>query len=87
MTNEERRALHAVRGYAGANRIILSRHADRRMDQRGASYQDVRHALMNARACRDQGDGTWRVDGPDLDGDDLTLVVALRDGVLVVTLF
>ena len=87
MTAEELKALDDVRGYAGANRIILSRHAERRMDQRGASYEDVRHALANAHDCRGQHDGTWRVSGADLDGDEVTIVVALEDGVVVVTLF
>lgn len=48
---------------------------------------DLRHALVNARSCSQQKTGNWRVEGSDLDGDDLTLVVAIEDGLVVVTLF
>lgn len=42
---------------------------------------------MNARSCAPQTDGKWKVEGSDLDGDDLTVVVVIDDGLLVVTLF
>jgi hypothetical protein len=31
--------------------------------------------------------GRWRVEGEDLDGDELTVVVVIEDGVVVVTLY
>lgn len=80
-------ALADIRGYAGANRIEYTSHARLRMSQRGISFADVRHALMTAPGCRDQGEGTWRVESVDRSGDELTAVVALEGKVVVVTVF
>ncbi len=57
------------------------------MQERGVREGDLRNALMNARSCAPQKDGKWKVEGSDLDGDDLTVVVVIDDGLLVVTLF
>jgi hypothetical protein len=43
--------------------------------------------LTRARGCVEQDHGRWRVVGDDLGGEELTAVVVLEDGVLVVTLF
>jgi hypothetical protein len=54
---------------------------------RGASVGHVLHALRNAAVCeRGEGD-RWKTTGPDLDGDDLTAVVVIEDGLVVVTVF
>jgi hypothetical protein len=58
------------------------------MRSRGASELDVRHALsLAARCTEDEEPDLWRVEGPDLDNDAMTLVVAIEDGVIVVTMF
>jgi hypothetical protein len=57
------------------------------MDERGATSRDVMVALAGAHSCRAQPQERWRVEGRDEDGDELTLVVVLEDGALVVTLF
>ena len=57
------------------------------MQERSVREGDLRNALVNAGACTEQDDGTWRVKGDDLDGDELTVVVAIEDGLVVVTLF
>lgn len=80
-------ALDAIHGYAAANRIEVSGHARKRMRQRGVSHNDLRHALANATGCRTQPEGRWRVEGADLDGDLLSAVVVIEDGVVVVTVF
>jgi hypothetical protein len=80
-------ALADVRGYAGANRIRYTSHARHRMSERRVAFADVRHALMTATLCRAQPEGTWKVEGVDRSGDELTVVVALEDGVYVVTVF
>ena len=55
---------------------------------RGAVVADVVHALANAVGCRQAGEpGKWRADGPDLDGDELTAVVVIEAGLVVVTVF
>jgi subtilisin-like proprotein convertase family protein len=79
--------LRDVRGYASAGRIRLNAHVRDRMRRRDAGYEDVRHALVNARSARQQTNGRWRIEGKDLDGDDLVIIAVLEDGVVVVTLF
>jgi hypothetical protein len=57
------------------------------MGERGARYEDVRHALAGARTCRAADGGRWKVAGDDLDGDELVVVVAVEAGVVVVTVY
>lgn len=60
-------------------------HAKRRFVQRGVSIMDVKNALLKATACAAYSDperptpaGTsWRVSGPDFDGDVLNVGVDL----------
>lgn len=81
-------ALKDVRGYAAAGRVRFSGHAYRRMDERGATKQDVIVACVSATKCkRGTEPGRWKATGPDLDGEDLTVVVAFEEGLLIVTLF
>lgn len=87
MKLREAEALARIRGYAGANRIEYSSHARQRMRERGASREDVRSALVTARDCSSQPDERWTVVGEDTLGDELTVVVVIEDGVVVVTLF
>jgi Domain of unknown function (DUF4258) len=80
-------ALVDIRGYAAANRIQYTLHARLRMSERGIAFVDVRHALMTATICRAEKRGKWKIESVDRSGDDLTAVVALEDGVVVVTVF
>lgn len=58
------------------------------MPQRGATRADVIAALSGASACRWQSDrNNWKVDGRDLDGDDLTIIVDIQDNLVVVTIY
>lgn len=57
------------------------------MMERNVQHGDLRNALVEARDCVAQREGSWRVTGPDLDGDDLTAVVVIEDGLVVVTVF
>jgi hypothetical protein len=57
------------------------------MQDRGVREGDLRNALVNARSCSAQKDDRWKVEGSDLDGDDLTVVGVIDDGLLIVTLF
>ncbi|MGA8893034.1 MAG: DUF4258 domain-containing protein [Anaeromyxobacteraceae bacterium] len=84
---EAAQALADIRGYAAGGRIRILRHAWQRMGERGVRYEDVRHALVGARRCRAADQGRWKVTGDDLDGDELTLVVSIEEGVVVVTVF
>jgi len=67
--------------------VSFTRHARERMAARGAIAKDVLAALSGAGACEAADGGRWKVTGPDLDGDDLTAVVAIEDDVVVVTVF
>lgn len=81
-------ALGLVRAYAVAGRIVVTQHAEERMRQRNVKKADLRCALINARGCVSGASAdTWKVSGPDTDGDALDVVVALENGVIVVTVF
>ena len=82
-------AIETIKGLAAAGRYVVSPHAQLRMDQRGVRPRDLRHALVNANLCRPsrEGVGRWLVDGPDTDGDDLTVCCAIDGAVIVITLF
>lgn len=87
MTPAEAQALADVRGYALAGRVEVKRHAAQRMRERRVSAADLRSALTRATRCKAQPGDHWRVSGPDAEGDELTVVVAIEAGVVVVTLF
>jgi hypothetical protein len=57
------------------------------MRQRRVQYGDLRHALTNARTASQQANDRWRVEGPDLDGDELTAVIVIEDDLIVVTVY
>ncbi len=59
------------------------------MPERGATYEDVKRALISAATATWQDDrGNWKVDGGvDLEGDELTAVVDVQADVIVITLF
>ena len=82
-------ALHEIRRYAVQGRIRFSGHARKRMGERGATRQDVQHALCVAKRCQasPDGPGRWEVPSVDEDGDRLVVVVVIESGVLVVSLF
>lgn len=84
----ERQMLELVRSLTRANRWEVDQyHGQSRMQQRGVSFADVEHALLNATQCRVQENGRWKLVSCDLDGDDLTLIVFVDDEILVMTLF
>ena len=85
MTNRE--ALLDIRGYAAARRIRVTSHGRRRMSERGVTYADLRHGLMEATVCAEGDSGRWKVDSTDISGDRLTVVILFWDGVLVVTVY
>ena len=80
-------ALRDIIGYAAAGRFRIEPHCRVRMRERGSSVEDVRYALVNAESCTGQPNGRWKVKSSDLDGDELTMIVVLQSGVIVVTLF
>ena len=84
----EAEALESIRGLAGANRYVVRQHADNRMRERNITNSDLRAALVAAKSAEWQAEkGTWKTTGPDVDGDDLTVAVALEEDLVVVTVF
>jgi len=81
--------LDEIKRLAGLGRILVRHHARVRMAERGATFDDLQHALTTATGATWQPDRqTWRVDGGvDLDDDELTVVVDVEADVIVVTLF
>lgn len=79
-------ALALVRGFALSGRIVVTRHAFDRMRQRNVTFRDISSALSAAGRCEVAG-ANWKATGPDVDGDSLTLIVAIEDGLVVVTVF
>ncbi len=67
-----------------------SSRTERRTSRRAlatAQAGEGRVVLKSAASCFAQTNGTWKVPSKDTGGDDLTAVVALENGALVVTLF
>ncbi|HEY5958502.1 MAG TPA: hypothetical protein VIV60_18195 [Polyangiaceae bacterium] len=64
-------------------------HVGQRMSERNATFKCLARALQTATNAFFQSEkGRWRLEGgTDSDGESLTLVIELRDGVVVVTLF
>lgn len=85
MTDAE--ALEAINNAGLRGLFEIHPHAVASMAQRGAAFQDVRHALATARTCRLQSNGRWFVPSRDLDGDDLDLVIVFDPDVLVITVY
>jgi hypothetical protein len=59
------------------------------MNERGATREDIRHALCVAKQCRasPDGPGRWEVPSVDEGGERLLVVVVIESGVLMVSLF
>lgn len=80
-------AIEAIRFAASASRIRYESHARLRMKERSVSREDVRNALMNLKTCKAGIDDRWKVTGPDLDGDALTVVLVIEGDLVVITVF
>jgi hypothetical protein len=58
----EQQMLELVRALTRANRWEVDQyHGQLRMQQRGASFADIEHALLNATQCRIQNNGRWKL--------------------------
>ena len=84
---QNRKVLEDVRGFAAAGRIRITKHGRERMNERGVTHRDLRHALENATACKAEDEERWRVYSADLLGDRLEVILVFQDGLLVVTVF
>ena len=81
------RARKRIRELARAGAWTMTDRAEKRMVERDAEPEDVYRVLTTADACRAVRQGCWRLDGNARLAEPLSLLVELRTGVLVVTLF
>lgn len=87
MSPDEAAALRDIQGYTAAGRIVFPPHTRGRMRERGVMKDDVIHALLHATTCEAEPPDRWKVPSADRDGDVLTIVVTIEEGVIVVTVF
>lgn len=83
-------ALQEVRTLALERKCFLNGHARQRCVERNIMHGDVFHAMRNASdiSKSDPEVGSdWTVTGPDVDGDDLTAGVLIKNTLLVITVF
>ena len=66
---------------------LKGQRSEDRCDERGVTAREVVDALTGAKSCSAQPDDRWKVAGQDRDGDPLVLIVAIEDGLIVVTVF
>jgi hypothetical protein len=57
------------------------------MHERFVRPPDIYHALENSASCKASEGRRWKVVGPDIDGDELTVVVTIDGDVVVITVF
>jgi hypothetical protein len=57
------------------------------MKERGVYREDVRNALTYLESCQPAEEERWKVSGPDLDGDALTVLVAIEGDLAVITVY
>jgi hypothetical protein len=84
---DAREALRLVREAGRTGVFWVGHHARQRMAERNVRVSDIEHGLSIARSCSSQRNDRWKVPTEDLDGDELTLIIELRDGFVVVTVF
>jgi hypothetical protein len=80
----EKRIIEAL----AQNDFVLTSHVLERMGQRKVRRADIVECGRTAKKCtHDPARDTYKVAGFDLDGDDLTVVVGIDNGVVIVTVF
>ncbi len=80
--------LDEIKALVARGSVRFTLHSLTRMSDRGATVDDVTNALTTSTTATSQDNGNYRCKGgADLDGDDLTVIVALEADVVVITLF
>ena len=68
--------------------FVLTVHASSRMQERSITKADIRECGRTCRSCvRQRHKNSFRVNGCDRDGDDLTVICGIDQGVVVVTVY
>ena len=77
-----------IKARLSAGQFRLSIHAVERAEQRVVTERDIRRCGMTAEIVKYQADkGTWRIEGYDCDGENLTVICAVHEMLLVITVF
>jgi hypothetical protein len=80
--------LDEIKALVARGSVRYTLHSFERMAERGATAADATTALSTSTSASLQANGNYRCDGgADLDGDDLTVIVALEADVVVITVF
>jgi hypothetical protein len=69
------------------HQLRIHTHARERMQERRIHLADIEHACMVAPRARLQANGRWRLDGTDVDDEELTVIATIEPHVVVVTIF
>lgn len=81
------RALKRIRDLARNGDYVITAYCAARMWQRSISRVDVVAVLTRSRRCFAQENGRWKLEGVDMSGDPLVVIVEIQDGVVVVTVY
>ena len=86
MTSEE--ALAFIQECVRNGNVWFTNHAlFDRMPERSVRRRDVYHAIETASSCEHSEDNKWKVEGEDLDQDPLTVIVAIEEKAIIITVF
>jgi hypothetical protein len=81
-------ALARIQKAARYGTIKLSSHAQEEADNGRAQANDIKRAICTAKSAIQQEEGKFRLEGQDLDGEPLTIVVRETPyGLRVITVF
>ncbi len=76
-------ALEEIQNAMKCGAMRLCPHGSDSSSLRNVSTGDIRSACMNATSAEAQPNGRFKVRGPDLDGDELEVVVDVETMVVV----
>lgn len=79
--------MRKTRRLARAGKYVLTDYCVSRMVQRDVMPEDIQSALCRASQALLQANGRWRVVGPNVDAEQLPLVVEVRPSLIVVTVY
>lgn len=82
---DSKEALQQIKGLAQSGSYRLTWHAEERMVERGATPQDIKRALIHAFRCTSAEKDCWKVTGKDTENDDLSMIVAIEERLVIVT--
>jgi hypothetical protein len=83
---ESLEARRIVRDLVAGN-FVPTGHAEKRMAERNVSEADIQSVGHTCSSIEPQRDGKFKINGRDMDGEDLSVVCAYDGQTLIITLF